>query len=216
MSRKESLLYMLSAFLIAFLLMGVWGMTFAQQVTGEMIPVSVEISEVPEDIDSFVEMRNEIAVTPQGGATMYILALMIYSEDYETGLKCATASLVNDPSLLRSTVPFGYEGLEPLSEIQNRFTILQRKPWIVKSYAVEAKPENNYSIEDDFKIKFYISDQSVGGNDNIVELKVLTSGDDDFRTVTVEKNQNDIWKVWGWDMIIADVAVPNGPRKDNL
>lgn len=216
MSKKESLIYMMVSFLIAFLLLGVWGMAFGSEVTGQMIPVSVEIPTIPETIDEFVELRDEIAVTPEGGAAMFILALMVYSEDYDTGLLCITASLVNDSSLLRNVVPYGYKGMEPISELQDRFTVLQRKPWIADSYAAEALPENNYELEAPFKIKFYITDQAVDGNINKVSLSALNNGDEDFRDTVVEVNANNIWKVWGWENLILDVAEPSGPRVDDL
>jgi len=42
---------------------------------------TVKINKIPSSVEEFVEMRNEIAKTPEGGAAMFLLALKMYIDN---------------------------------------------------------------------------------------------------------------------------------------
>ena len=76
------------------------------------VPFSVSIGAIPSTIEEFVAMRDEVAVTPSGGAAMFVVAMMNYAKDQTLGLQCFTAILVNDGSQLWDD-PKGYGGKSP-------------------------------------------------------------------------------------------------------
>ena len=49
---------------------------------------TIKINKLPVSVKEFKEMRNEIAVTPEGGAAMFIIALKLYNKNSELGSKC--------------------------------------------------------------------------------------------------------------------------------
>ena len=57
---------------------------------------TIELPLVPETIEDFIILRDEIAVTSSGGAAVFVLALYIYTLDEELGLQALTVTLVND------------------------------------------------------------------------------------------------------------------------
>lgn len=173
-----------------------------------------DISEVPETIDEFVEMRDRVAVTPWGGAAMFVMAMMVYADDPETGMDCFTAMLVNDSTLLRNVTPWGYKGLEPQSYIKDRVTLIQAYPYIARSYLQGAVPENGYTVSD-YKCTFVTNtDSKVSVNE--FKLWILSSGDEEPREITLELNSKGIWKMWSWDVMISHVETPVLARFDEL
>ena len=54
------------------------------------------IDRLPETIEEFVALRDQIGHTPQGGAAMMIVALLLYAEDNALGKQCLTVAVDRD------------------------------------------------------------------------------------------------------------------------
>ena len=108
---------------------------------------TIELPRIPESIEDFISLRDEIAVTSSGGAAVFVLALYIYTFDEELGLQALTVTLVNDDLHLYkgSGVYKGYSPTNPMRYLLDR---VLPKPYIVRSYFTGAVPENNYDMGD--------------------------------------------------------------------
>jgi len=108
---------------------------------------TIELPRIPETIEDFIDLRNEISVTSSGGAAVFVLALYIYTFDEELGLQALTVTLVNDDLHLikGSGVYKGYSPTNPMRYLLDR---VLPKPYIVRSYFAGADPDNNYDMGD--------------------------------------------------------------------
>ncbi|MCK5673509.1 MAG: hypothetical protein KAH95_09040, partial [Spirochaetales bacterium] len=107
---------------------------------------TVELPRIPESIEDFIDLRNEISVTPSGGAAVFVLALYIYTLDEELGLQALTVTLVNDDLHLRKSSSGVYKGYAPTNPMRYLLDRVLSKSYIVRSYFSGAEPENNYNF----------------------------------------------------------------------
>lgn len=185
-------------------------LTAVAQVSAQAVPgtTTIVISNLPANIQEFVSMRDRLAVSPAGGAASFIVAMLIYTKNIELGTQCMTASLVNDPALLRRVSPGGYEGLEPLPSMQREITVLQREPWIADSYVFGTSVNNGYKLSGGpYRIVFNPYNPQVGP-DGVIYLQVYSSGVATPRNISVRANNHGLWKVWDWTEVIKSVRAP--------
>jgi len=61
---------------VSFLLIFAVFLSNAQQVV---------VDKLPKSTDEFIQLRNKIATTPAGGATMFMIAMKVYESDKDLG-----------------------------------------------------------------------------------------------------------------------------------
>jgi len=71
----------------------------------ELSPVTVD--KIPGSLEEFIALRNKLAITSQGGATVMIIACIIYTRDSELGEKCLVIAVAND-LLVKGQIYKGY------------------------------------------------------------------------------------------------------------
>ena len=106
----------------------------------------VQFDRVPEEIEAFVALRNQVATTPQGGAAMMVVALLAYVEDEELGRQCLTVAV--DRGRLSQGAK-GYKGWQ-LSNRDLQFLRgqLAGKEYLAHSYVEGTGPESGYCLPD--------------------------------------------------------------------
>lgn len=163
---------------------------------------TVIIEKEPKTVEEFIDLRNKIAISPQGGAAMFILALKIYSEDVNLGTKFIIIS-VDKNLLIKGNKYKGYDlGRSSWWTIKNQ---IKKNKKIPNSYIKGANPENNYTTKLPYRFNFCANPYS--GNKTKGDFKVFVkcSGADSNRPMRLKKNTMGIWKVNNWSSILVGI-----------
>ena len=171
----------------------------------------VEITEVPTSIEEFVNLRNEIATTPEGGAAMFLTALKIYTENPELGEKCFV--VIVDRKLLRDgDVYKGFKLLNTdMSLIKSQMAKDKKIP---NSYIKGSSKENNYEVDLPYKYKFSSNAYSGSVEKGDFKLFVDCSGAASPRPIRMKKNNRGLWKASNWSSLLLGIQKP--PIDDDL
>lgn len=165
---------------------------------------TIEIEKIPVDIDEFTGLRGELAVTPEGGAAMFALAMLIYNQDRDFGLDCFTVILANDGTILKDD-PNGYKGYSPGNSSMYLIERLNNKPWISNSYVFGTSPSNMYKLQAlPYAFKFIRNKYSVIDSD-MIKVFIYSSGASTPRPVTLLENNRGIWKVKEFSSLVLGV-----------
>ena len=167
----------------------------------------VVIDGIPTSVEAFVALRDRVAVVPQGGAAMLVVALHLYTTDEDLGRQCLTVA-VDRGRLVEG--PEGYRGWQlgkrDLRRIQSQ---LADQPYLPRSYFQEATPEAGYELDEPphalaFSYNPYSGDPASG----VYKVFVECSGAPSARPVTVKRNNRGIWKADSWSSLITGVRAP--------
>ena len=174
---------------------------------------TTSINNLPSTVEEFVKMRNEIAVTPEGGATMFIVALKIYTKNPDVGSKCLV--IATDRS--RLTTGDVYKGFQLMKTDMNRIKLqMERYPYIPNSYFKGSTPKNGYKFNYPGKMTF--SSNAYSGNKAEGNFKVFVKcyGADSPRPIKLVKNNKGFWKAKEWSSIIMGMRKPVVEVDDDL
>lgn len=175
----------------------------------------VHIDALPQSIEAFVALRDRTAVTPQGGAAMMVVALLLHAEDQELGQRCLTVA-VDRGRLVEGSQ--GYKGWQLRRGDLSRITSqLARQPYVPQSYIEGATPENGYQLPAP-PCRMAFSDNPHSGDAEAGPYKVFTacSGASSPRPVTVKRNNRGIWKASEWSSLIVGIMAPAQNEDDDL
>ncbi len=177
---------------------------FAQKVT---------VNTLPKSTDEFIALRNEIATTPEGGATMFLLALKIYTENKPLGEQCLV--LATDKNLLRKGDTYkGYSLFKTdLSTIKRQ---IATREGLANSYISGSSPQNNYSVKLPYTYNFSTNAYCGDAKEGKFKLFVKCSGADSPRPIYVKKNSKGIWKASSWSSILVGIRKPVADTVDDL
>ncbi len=156
---------------------------------------TVTISGMPANLEAFLDLQKQIAVTPQGGVVMILVAIYMYQNDPDVGMQCLTAASTY-PLTSKSEKKGSYEGYI-MTNISRLKTNLESYPRIPFVYYQGASPENGYVPDGPpYVVKMYTNPYSYSkGSDGMrVKLFAETQGADSNRPCTVKK-VDDIYKV---------------------
>ncbi|MBN1897297.1 MAG: hypothetical protein JW827_00850 [Spirochaetes bacterium] len=155
--------------------------------------VFIHIDKLPGNVTEFVELRDKVAVTAEGGVVMFILAARIYSKDKEEGMKCFTVALARN-NLQKNYK--GYKGWWPDSSFRWKLKYLDQMPWAANTYFQGTSPEKGYALPKG-PWKFVVLTNKYSKKKDGMRLLIETSGADLPRPFFVSKNEKGIWKVSG-------------------
>lgn len=173
----------------------------------------VSISRIPANTEEFVYMRNVQSNTPEGGAAMFIMSLIIYTNDKNLGMQCATIAL--DQS--RLTAGSTYKGFTPDNEAARLISAISEKTklFIPYSYIVKTSPDRDYKAVLPFTFSFKDMPNNLH-SENEAKVFAVSSGDQTPRAVYMKKNDKGIWKVVKFDGLMKDVIQPVHKKTDDL
>ncbi|WP_028973720.1 DUF6935 domain-containing protein [Spirochaeta cellobiosiphila] len=167
-------------------------------------PIIVEIPGIPTNLDSFLALRDRLSLSPEGGASMFIVSMVMYTQNQNLGQEAFTISLdrfnlVTDPS--------GYKGYSPSQTFMLRAkNYLEPRPYIAFSYLMGTSPESRYVLpKKPYKIMYstnaysYISDTEV-------KLFVHSTGSETPRPIVLKKNNRGLWKVKSHSLFLGVLA----------
>jgi len=175
----------------------------------------VQFDQLPKSIDAFVTLRNQAAATPQGGAAMMVVALLVYAEDEELGQQCLTVA-VDRERLFEG--PKGYKGWQLSNrELQFLRRQLEGKAYLPRSYVAGTSPEGGYLLADPpYKIECTDNQYSGDSASGTYKVFVACSGAASPRPVTVKVNDKGIWKALEWSSLVVGVQPPAKRTSDDL
>lgn len=176
---------------------------------------TVEIDHLPESIEEFVALRDRIAATPQGGAAVMVVALLLYAEDSVLGEQALTIAV--DRERLQEGAG-GYRGWQLRKRPQQ---LIQRQildsPHIPRSYVLGTTPENGYRLpEPPYCVECQAGPYSGDVETGTYQVFVTSSGAPSARPVTLHRNQRGIWKAYEWSSLLLGVRPPAQDDPDDL
>jgi hypothetical protein len=152
----------------------------------------VTINRIPYSLGKFLELRELIAHTPQGAAAMMIVAMRIYQQYPELGMKCLTANSTT-PLISASTASDSYNGerMSNTNELKRKLSDYSYLPMV---YFKGASPKNGYTPDGPpYMVELSVNQYSyTPASDGSLRVKlfVATQGADSPRPVTVRKIGN--------------------------
>jgi len=160
-------------------------------------------------------MRNEVATTPEGGAVMMIVALMVYAKDEQVGLQCLTIAV--DQSRLMDG-PKGYKGRQLANNNLQRIRLqISGKEYLPNSYVQGTSPQEGYELPGlPYTLACSSNPYSGDASSGTYKVFVATSGAPTPRPVTVKVNDKGLWKASEWSSLIVGVQPPAKTETDNL
>ncbi len=172
---------------------------------------TITIKKIPATIDEYVEMRNQIATTPEGGAAMFLLALKMYIDNPDLAKQCFV-TIVDRNSLREGNVYKGYQLLNGDMDLIKRQ--MANDKYIPNSYIKGSKPENNYSVK--LPYIYVFSSNRYSGDKAAGQFKVFAacSGASSPRPMSLKRNNRGIWKLTNWSSVLVGIAKP--PIDDDL
>jgi len=167
----------------------------------------VEIDAIPATVEEFLELRDELAATPEGAAMLMVLALLKFATDEDVGRQFLAMS-VHSESLWDG--PEGYKGKQ-LSRGSLRLIGFQihDRSYIVQSYFQGTSLENGYKLPGPpYRFEYSTNRYSGDPESGKFKLFIHSSGADMPRPVTVKKDDDGFWKTAEWTSLIVGVKEP--------
>jgi hypothetical protein len=173
------------------------------------------VDELPRSVEDYIALRDRMATTPEGGATMMVLALLLYAQEQELGQGCLAAAV--DRERLREG-PKGYRGWQLGNrDLQLIRTQLASRPYIPRSYVQGATPENGYQLPPPpYRFAFAPNPHSGDPASGAYKVFVACSGASSPRPVTVHRNDRGIWQAYEWSSLVVGVREPASGAEDEI
>ncbi len=161
----------------------------------------VRIDALPDSMEAFLALQRRLAQTPQGGAAMAVVALLLYVEDRALGERCL--ALAADPE----RVDEGPRGPQlTRAQLWLFESQLSRQPYLPRSYLRGTSPAEGYRLPvPPYVLEF--SDNRFSGDPETGPYKVYVacSGADRPRPVTVRKGEDGLWRALEWSSLLVGV-----------
>jgi hypothetical protein len=177
----------------------------------------IVVPELPKTLDDFIALRDDLAVTPEGGAAMMVLALAVYAADPKARFGQDALVIAADHSRLTPKSD-GYKGWNlTVRDQQHIERQMASKPWGPRSYFAGTSPGNGYRLPEppyrfELSRNLYSGDEAEGR----VKLFVATSGASRPRPVSVQRNNRGLWKALEWSSLTVGVEPPAMETDDDL
>ncbi len=171
----------------------------------------VSIPILPTSMDTFMQLRDRVAMTADGGAAMFVLALILYADPATQQVGEHALIAMADASLLDLS-PSGYKGYtlrrsgKQLLERQ-----IGKAPYLPKSYILGAEPGNRYTPPPmPWTVRVGVNRYSGSPSDGKVKLYVTCAGAATPRPLTMQRNSKGMWKALEWSSLLVGVTGPLG------
>ena len=172
---------------------------------------TVTVDKMPANVDEFLELRNNIATTPEGGASVFLVALKTYVENPDLGNQFLVIA-VDRGSLQEGDTYKGFSlGKSSMQLIKNQMAKNNKIP---NSYIQGSTPENGYSVKGPYEYKYKSNPYSGDPEKGLYKIFVFCSGADSARPISLKKNDKGIWKANNWSSVL--VGIKKEPVSDDL
>ncbi len=170
-----------------------------------------DVSAIPATVEEFLTLRNELATSPQGGAVVYVVALVTYTRDPALGLQCLTiamdASELQDGDVYKNKSP----SRQRIRDLQSR---VGKRPYVARSYIQGTSPENKYTLPGALQVN--IRTQPIDEAPERMKVFVHSTGADSPRPIHMQVNNRGIWKAKNYGSLDVGVRPPIEVVDDDL
>lgn len=175
--------------------------------------VEIKVEKIPGNEKEFLELRDRLSSTPEGGAAVFLVAMLAFSEDQKLGMKFFTIALDKN-NLSEGNV---YKGYKPDSGVMYHIERLadpkrKRTPY---SYISGTVSDDGYAASLPYVFVITTNKYSVSGEGR-VKVFVECSGAAYPRPISMRKNDKNIWKAYEISSMSLDVPMPSPNDKDDL
>lgn len=174
---------------------------------------TVSIPNIPNNIEEFVAIRNQLATSPEGGAAIFVLAMILFERNEKLGNSALTVAL--DRTNLREDM-MGYKGFSPginLSYHIDRFT---RNTYWGRAYVEGTSPENKYTLPAaPLEVTTGRNSHSEQRNGD-VKVFIKCSGADSPRPISMRVNDKGLWKASECSSMFLGMRAPEQEISDDL
>jgi hypothetical protein len=177
----------------------------------------IVIGTIPETLDAFIALRDRIAQTPEGGAAVTVVAMLLYASEPDASLGRQALTLVLDRSRIQpsDTAMLGWK-LRPI-DVQRLERRVAGRPWMLRSYFKDTTPEQAYRLpEPPLRVAAYPDRLTADTESEIRKVFVVCNGADNPRPVTLKRNTSGVWKTWEWSSLTVGVKPPVDNTPDPL
>lgn len=170
---------------------------------------------IPETISEFLAMRDELGDTPEGAATLFVNAMIIYTENEDLGIQCFTVILDRDN--LQRSVPGAYKGWDPSVGFTKDIRKVLYNSAIARSYIEETTPIDNYTINKKTSHSCYFDINTTRRVDVITyDMFLYSTGANNPRRIRLRKNNHGFWKVLDASFLFGHVTPARYKTDDDL
>ena len=175
------------------------------------------VSKIPETLGAFIDLRDRLAHSPEGGAVTMVFALLLAAQDPQGSLGRDALTLAVDRSRLVPS-PEGYKGWGlPIRDLRRIGEQFASQPWAPLSYFLGAAPERGYALPDPpYRFRLCRNVYSESPGTGRVKVFVVSSGAASPRPVTLERNDRGLWKAVEWSSLTMGVVPPTEVMSDEL
>jgi hypothetical protein len=173
----------MKSFFIIFLLLTVCLLSAGAQ------PKTLRIASIPATMEELVALRDKIAGDPEGGAIVFIIAMLLYAQDHQLGLQAFTLAL-DRSELTKGDV---YKGYQPYRVWEDKFAQIDKYPYLGRVYIQGTRAEDGYKLPGaPYSFVFKEIREGTGGS---MTVFVETTGGNLPRPVKLIRNDRGYWKV---------------------
>jgi hypothetical protein len=172
---------------------------------------TVVVDSVPPSMENLLAVRDGIATAPEGGAVVFLLAMIMYGVDRDLGLQAFTLAL-DMHELSAGTV---YKGFRPTRDWDDRFAQIDPFPFLGRIYVNGTKPADGYALPKG-SLEFTVTEVRLQ-KDGSAKVFVATTSGNMPRPLTLVKNDKGLWKVTeASSVFVGPSALPQAKDTDDL
>ena len=164
-------------------------------------------------VDDLRAVRDGLAQTPEGGALVFIIALINYAstDNRKQGTNMAVLSMWEE-NVVKSDAPGNFNGFILHRSDLDRLDRISEAT--ARSYVTGTSPVNGYAIADgSIEIGFRAQSRHAGSErSGTRKVFVWSSGADTARPITLKRNPKGLWKVSEFSSLVVGVRPAAGPE----
>lgn len=166
---------------------------------------NIRIEQIPATTEEFIQLRNNMATTPEGGAAVFIIAAIKYTENPDTGRHWVI--IATDKNWLSpSNSEKAYKGFDLGNSANFLLKQIDDKKYIPYSYLTGTSVANGYEPGN---APYQIAvERSADGGDGMVKVYIHSTGVDATRPITLKKNEAGMWKGFEYSSIFTGIQPP--------
>lgn len=178
---------------------------------------TVQIQNIPQTIEEFTVLRDSLATTPEGGAAVFVAAMLTCVKNRDLGIQFFTLILEKEKFIHETTHQPHVKGYAPNASFMFYVEQLDKQPWIAPSYVQGTSADNGYTLPTlPYTISTLTDKHSVIEEGKWIKIFLECTGRDTARPISMKKNNKGIWKVNEVSSLFVGITKPKSDDGDDL
>lgn len=162
---------------------------------------------VPTNIEDFKTLQSTTATTPEGAASLVVLAMHMYGKDPILGNQALVLSVLSK-NRSRSNKPGNLDGIDLGNGDKFLVGQLDKYKMLSHGYFKGAEPANKYTPTEPLTVETFTNPYSGEESSGKIKLFVGTRGASSFRPITVEKDSDGLWRSKEFSSLFVGMQAP--------